>query len=111
VSGNEDSAALRNRRGNGNGIMATLSVEDYKKMPYSRCFVPEEDGTFSAYVRELPGCYSCGDTIEEAYENLQDAMHNWLEASIGAGHTIPPPLEDWHEQDSRAAQSAPVSGN
>jgi predicted RNase H-like HicB family nuclease len=69
---------------------------DYMALPYSRCFVPEEAGDFSAYVREFPGCYSQGDTIEEAYECLEDAMCNWLEASIDLGHSIPLPLQHWH---------------
>jgi len=71
-------------------------ISELMAMPYSRCLVPEEGGGFSAYVRELPGCYSLGDTVDEAYANLAEAMHNWLEASLRAGRDIPPPVEDWH---------------
>lgn len=35
--------------------------------------VAEEDGQFASYCREL-GTASCGDTIEEAFENLWDAV-------------------------------------
>lgn len=74
-----------------------MTPDDYMKLPYSRCFVPEEGHGFSAYVRELRGCYSQGDTIAEAYASLEDAMRNWLEASLRLGQEIPPPLELWHE--------------
>jgi antitoxin HicB len=78
-----------------------MTVEDYMKLPYSRCFVPEEGSGFGAYVRELHGCYSQGDTIAEAYDNLNTAMCNWLEASLRLGHDIPAPVEIWHEKKLR----------
>jgi len=31
-------------------------------MEYLVVIEPEEDGSFSAYVPDLPGCVSCGDT-------------------------------------------------
>jgi len=37
--------------------------------------VPEsEGGGYTAYTEELPGAISEGDTLEEARENLQDAV-------------------------------------
>jgi predicted RNase H-like HicB family nuclease len=37
--------------------------------------VPESDGGgFTAYTEELPGAISEGDTLEEARENLRDAI-------------------------------------
>jgi predicted RNase H-like HicB family nuclease len=44
--------------------------------------VPEsEGGGFMAYAEELPGAISEGDTIEEARENLRDAIELLLEAN------------------------------
>jgi predicted RNase H-like HicB family nuclease len=44
--------------------------------------VPEsEGGGFMAYAEELPGAISEGDTIEEARENLRDAIQLLLEAN------------------------------
>jgi predicted RNase H-like HicB family nuclease len=35
---------------------------------------PSEGGGFVAYAREIPGAISEGDTLEEARENLGDAV-------------------------------------
>jgi predicted RNase H-like HicB family nuclease len=44
--------------------------------------VPEsEGGGFVAYTEELPGAISEGDTLEEAHENLRDAVGELLEAN------------------------------
>jgi predicted RNase H-like HicB family nuclease len=32
------------------------------------------DGTYSAYVPDLPGCVTSGDTIEETKRLIRDAM-------------------------------------
>ena len=38
-------------------------------------FEPNEDGGYIAYIEEIPGINSQGDTIEEAKENLADAIN------------------------------------
>ncbi|HLI61777.1 MAG TPA: type II toxin-antitoxin system HicB family antitoxin [Terriglobales bacterium] len=44
--------------------------------------VPEaEGGGYVAYVEELPGAISEGDTLDEARENLRDAVSMLLEAN------------------------------
>ena len=41
----------------------------------------EEGGGYLAYVEELPGAITQGETIEEARENLRDAVEELLEAN------------------------------
>ena len=44
--------------------------------------IPESDGGgYLAYAEELPGAISEGDTLEEARENLRDAIELLLEAN------------------------------
>ena len=44
--------------------------------------IPEsEGGGYLAYAEELPGTISEGDTLEEARENLRDAIELLLEAN------------------------------
>jgi predicted RNase H-like HicB family nuclease len=44
--------------------------------------VPESEGDgYVAYVEELPGAISEGETLEEARENLRDAVELLLEAN------------------------------
>lgn len=55
---------------------------------------PEDGGGFHAYVEELPGAISQGDTLEEARENLADAIrtlldaHRQLAAEASPGHAV-----------------------
>lgn len=51
------------------------------------------DGGYLAYVKELPGCVTQGDTLNEVKENVQDLVPAWLEAVIeqsGAGQEVRP---------------------
>ena len=41
----------------------------------------EGDGRYSVAAPALPGCYSCGDTLEEARANIREAAEGWLDAN------------------------------
>ena len=43
---------------------------------------------YYAYCPELAGCYTCGDTYEEAVANLEDAIRLHLEDRIAEGEEI-----------------------
>ena len=54
--------------------------------------INDESGTYYyARVLEFDGCQSDGDTFEEAYNNLRDAMEGWLEIKIKLKQEIPMP--------------------
>ena len=40
----------------------------------------ERHGGYSATVPELPGCCTCGETMEETRSNLVEAAEGWLDA-------------------------------
>ena len=42
-------------------------------------FEQEKDGGYSVSVPSLPGCFSQGDTFEEALKNIQEAIDLYLE--------------------------------
>ena len=67
-------------------------VAKYLAKPYSRVLVPHPAGGYFAEVLELPGCFSQGDTPEEAVKNLEEAMVGWVSAALDAGQAIPEPL-------------------
>jgi predicted RNase H-like HicB family nuclease len=52
-------------------------------------FEPQEDGGFTAYVPDLPGCISEGDTLEEATEMIRDAMRGYLDSLRDRGYELP----------------------
>lgn len=90
--------------------MATLTKtpEDYLKEPYSRIVIPEADGTFSSEILEFPGCYSFGDTEQEALQNLEEAARNWIEACIQQNQNIPEPTGN-NEYSGKVALRLPAS--
>ena len=42
-------------------------------------FMQEKDGGYSVLVPSLPGCFSQGDTFEEALKNIREAVGLYLE--------------------------------
>lgn len=42
-------------------------------------FEPVEEGGYSAYVAEIPGANSQGETLKEAKEMVLEALHELLE--------------------------------
>lgn len=51
----------------------------------------EKDGAFLVEVPELPGCMADGATYEEAVENAQVVMAEWIETARDIGRAIPEP--------------------
>ena len=46
---------------------------------------------FGVIVPDLPGCFSAGDTLEEAMTMAEEAIVAWIETAIDAGQDIPQP--------------------
>ena len=51
----------------------------------------EDGGGFLAFVPDLPGCMSDGETYEQAAHNVADAIESWIEAALEMGRPIPRP--------------------
>lgn len=51
----------------------------------------EEDEAFLAEVPELPGCAADGETYQEALQNLEIIMQEWIETANELGRPIPQP--------------------
>lgn len=50
---------------------------------------PEEDGGYSVHCPALPGCSSQGDTLEEALDNIKEAILGVLGVRHDEGLPIP----------------------
>lgn len=77
------------------------TIEDYMKKAYRMEIVEDKDeGGFVVTYPDLPGCISCGETIESAVANAIDAKEVWLEAAIEEGIEInePDSLDDYSGQ-------------
>ncbi len=51
----------------------------------------DPDGYFASCPR-LQGCYSQGETYEQAVENIKDAIHLHIQDRLAAGEEIPEPV-------------------
>jgi len=49
------------------------------------------DGSYSAYVPDLPGCVSCGETVDEAQSLIQEAISLHLDSLRSHKEEIPEP--------------------
>jgi len=73
-----------------------MIAEEYLKLPYNYIIKPihDESGSYiHASVLELDGCQSTGDTFQEAFDSLMEAMEGWIETKLENGFLIPVPLD------------------
>ncbi len=77
------------------------TLNDYLSMSYRMEIVEDKDeGGYVVSYPELPGCITCGETIESAIANAMDAKKEWLIAAMEEGIEITEPdnLEDYSGQ-------------
>lgn len=61
-------------------------------MRYPIAIEPGTDTTaFGVVVPDLPGCFSAGDTLDEAVSAAEEAAAAWIDAALDAGQAIPKP--------------------
>ena len=51
----------------------------------------EEDDSFIVEVPELPGCMADGQTYQEAVNNVETVIHEWIDTAKALGRPIPSP--------------------
>ena len=77
------------------------TLNDYMAMSYRMEIVEDKDeGGFVVSYPDLPGCITCGETIESAVTNALAAKRTWLEAALEEGIEIHEPnsLDDYSGQ-------------
>ncbi|MBQ8625825.1 MAG: toxin-antitoxin system HicB family antitoxin [Agathobacter sp.] len=71
-----------------------MTITEYMKLPYTRLVQEMNDESghyFYGRILELDGCQSTGETLEELYENLSEAMEGYLEVKLENHLPIPLP--------------------
>lgn len=53
--------------------------------------VGDSTQAYGVVVPDLPGCFSAGDTLDEAIANAEEAILLFLEDVVDAGHAPPMP--------------------
>lgn len=76
------------------------SLEYYLSLNYQPVLYPDDDGGYTAEIRELPGCLTQGETDEEAKENLEEARKLWIEVAYENEDNIPLPENSYSGKTS-----------
>ena len=74
-----------------------MKPEDYLNLPYSiitKKITDESGSYYHASVKEFSGCQTTGDTLNEVYENIYEAMAGWIETKVENGFSGPMPEDD-----------------
>lgn len=51
----------------------------------------DDNTAWSVVVPDLPGCFSAGDTLDEAMSAVEEAAAAWIDAALDEGRVIPRP--------------------
>ena len=65
-------------------------VDYYMSLPYTINII-KEDGRYFAEVSELSGCMTEGESVEEVWDLIREAMRGWFEVAIEKNIEIPLP--------------------
>ena len=60
-------------------------------MQYVAIIEETEGGGYSAYVPDLPVCFTVGDTLDEVKSNIKIAIELYLEEARETGMVLPMP--------------------
>ncbi len=72
------------------------NIDYYLGLPYNyviKHIVDESGSYYFGKILELDGCQSDGETIDELYENLKEALEIYIETKLEGGFNIPKPSE------------------
>ena len=71
------------------------TLDHYLTLPYRMEIIPDADeGGYTVWYPDLPGCLTCSDTIEGAIVNAQEAKMVWIKAALADGLEIPVPEDE-----------------
>ena len=89
-----------------------MEVKDYIKLPYTRLVQEMNDESghyFYGRILELDGCQSTGDTLEELYESLNEAMEGYIEIKLENNLPVPTPESAEKYSGKFASRQPPFS--
>ena len=70
----------------------TKTIDYYMALPYRMEIIPDvEEGGFTAWYPDLPGCLTCSETMDGIIANAQDAKRAWIKAALEDGIGINEP--------------------
>ncbi|MDZ7952531.1 type II toxin-antitoxin system HicB family antitoxin [Nostoc sp. DedQUE09] len=67
------------------------SLEYYLNLQYPITLYPDPEEGYVAQIKDLLGCITQGETLEETMANLNEARELWIETAYEADDNIPLP--------------------
>ena len=61
--------------------MKEITKQDVSGSRYLTLIQEDEGGGYNVSFPDFPGCFTCGDTYEEAVKNAVEALSLWLEGT------------------------------
>ncbi|PIP49084.1 MAG: toxin-antitoxin system HicB family antitoxin [Chloroflexi bacterium CG23_combo_of_CG06-09_8_20_14_all_45_10] len=80
----------------------------YLDLRYPVTIHPDPEGGYVAEIEELPGCMTQAETIDEAFEAIEDARQVWIKGTYEMGQDIPLP-RDMEEYSGKILVRIPKS--
>jgi predicted RNase H-like HicB family nuclease len=73
------------------------NLQYYMSLKYPFTLDQDDDGSYFINFPDLPGCMTCGDSIEHAIKMGEDAKKSWIESALADNDFIPEPkaVEDY----------------
>lgn len=62
-------------------------------------YIHEENGCYGVTVPDLPGCFSAGDSVEDAIESVKEAIDLHAEGMVEEGMLLPQPQAISHHKN------------
>ena len=63
------------------------TLNEYMSMSYKMEIIEDQDeGGFVISYPDLPGCITCGETIESAMQNAKRCKREWIRAALEEGN-------------------------
>lgn len=81
----------------------------YLELNYPVTLYPEPEGGYTVLIKDLPGCMSVGETVEEALANIEDARVSWIETGYESDKKEIPLPETEREYSGRFVVRMPKS--
>ncbi|MFB2972189.1 type II toxin-antitoxin system HicB family antitoxin [Aerosakkonema sp. BLCC-F183] len=66
-------------------------LEYYLNLQYPVTLYPDPEGGYVAQIKDLPGCLTQGETLDETMVNINEARELWIETAYESGDDIPLP--------------------
>ncbi|GAB6405010.1 type II toxin-antitoxin system HicB family antitoxin [Pseudomonas sp. MHK4] len=68
---------------------ADLSQEGFIQMKFPVVLHKDADSDYGVIVPDVPGCFSAGSTVAEAFENVKEALSLHYEGLVADGDPLP----------------------